>query len=54
MIDLVDALVILFARCRELGIEVPEELPLDTRGHQRAACVNLAYRIWLHEHQQTG
>lgn len=37
-----DALVHLFAQCRELGIEVSPHMPLDTPGHQRQAVLHLS------------
>jgi hypothetical protein len=40
-----DALVLAFAQCRELGIEVPAAMPLDEPGHQRAAAWYLALLI---------
>lgn len=49
----VDRLAPLFARCAELGIAVPEEMPLDTPEHQRAAVVYLGRLIW-HEVQNQG
>ena len=37
-----DALVIVFAECRELGIEISDFMPLDTPAHQRAAIMHLS------------
>jgi hypothetical protein len=43
-----DILASLFARCGDLGIEVPAEMPLDTPVHQRAAVHYIARLIMAH------
>lgn len=40
-----DELAYLFRRCRELGIEVSEHMPLDTPAFQRAAALHLSRLI---------
>lgn len=37
-----DELAYLFARCRELGVEVSEHMPLGTPACQRAAVIHLS------------
>ncbi len=44
--QVIDALVRLFAECRELGITVPDDMPLDTPGHRRAAVVWLSQAVY--------
>lgn len=42
----IDALAETFVKCREMGIEVPDSLPLDTPEHRRMSFQYLMRKIW--------
>lgn len=44
----INLLVILFRRCAEAGLVIPEEMPLDTPVHQRAACLYLGHVLHVY------
>jgi predicted RecB family nuclease len=49
----VDILARQFAECRELGIEVPDDMPLDTEDHRRMA-VDYLGRLIFRERKRIG
>jgi hypothetical protein len=40
-----DRLTTLFGTCQEMGIKIPDDMPLDTPEHQRAAMMYLGNLI---------
>jgi hypothetical protein len=41
----IDLLAKLFIKCAELNIKIPDDMPLDTPAHQKAACRLLSQAI---------